>query len=78
MLVGGSEKVEEGGDLRGGVKAHWKAENGHYSCPDLGCGSGLSLLFKKLVIEVPGHVDWGSLKVLVARPDCIRETITSS
>ncbi len=76
---GGSERVEEGGDLRERAKAHWEAStNGHDSHRDLGYGSSLSLLFKKLVIEVPGHGDWGSLGVLVARPCCIREAITRS
>lgn len=40
---GGSERVEEGGDLREGVKAHWEAcADGRCSHRDLGYGSGLS------------------------------------
>ena len=63
----GVQRVEEGGDLRGRVKAHWEAcTDGHYSHHDLGYGSDLSL-FEELVIEVPGHADWVSLGVLVPR-----------
>lgn len=51
--------------------------DGHYSQRDLGYGSGLSLPFKRLVIEVPDHADWGFFRgVLVARPCCIGEAIT--
>lgn len=57
--------------------AHWEAgPDGHYSHSDLGYGSGLPLLFKKPVIEVPGHADWSSLGVLVVRPCSIREAVT--
>lgn len=59
-----------------GVKAHWEAgTEDHYFHNDLRHGSGL---YKKLVIKVPGHADWSSLRVLVARSCCIRETVTRS
>lgn len=55
------------------VKTHWQV--GQCFQIDLWEGSGL---YKKLVIEVPGHADWSSVRVLVARPCSIRESITRS
>lgn len=67
-----------GASERGRVEAHWDAgANGYYSEPDLVHRSGLYVLFRMQVIEVPGHTDWCSL-VLVMQPRCIREAITRS
>lgn len=52
----------------GGVKAHSKAGNNDNWNVLIFSRIKSILLFKNLVIEVPGQADWGSLKVLVSRP----------